>query len=72
MERHEKSLALARRRFAEQEARVCQQEEMIRRLRSAGQPTNTAEEALTSMNRTLMMILGEIARLGRLGPDDTH
>jgi|GraSoiStandDraft_4_1057263.scaffolds.fasta_scaffold102095_2 hypothetical protein len=69
MERHEKSLALARRLFAEQEARVRQQEELILSLRAKGQPTDVAEERLTSMNRTLLIILGEIARLGRMGPD---
>ena len=72
MERHEKSLALARSLFAEQEARVRQQEELILRLRATGQPTDIAEQALTSMNRTLMIILGEIARLGRVGPDYTN
>ena len=72
MELHEKSLALARRLFAEQEARVRQQEELIMRLRATGRPTDTAEEALTSMNRTLTIILGEIARLGRVGPDYTN
>jgi hypothetical protein len=33
---------------------------------------DTADEALTSMKRTLMIILGEIARLGRVGPDYTN
>jgi uncharacterized membrane protein len=72
MEQHEKSLALARRHFAEQEARVRRQQELITRLGATGQPTDIAEETLTSMKRTLMVILGEIARLARVGPGDTN
>ena len=62
MERDEKSLALARRLFAEQEARVRQQEEEVMRLRATGQPTDAAVGMLASMHRTLVTILGEIAR----------
>ena len=69
IEQREKSLAVARRLFAEQEARVRQQEELIARLRATGQPTDVAKETLVSMNRTLMIILQEIARLGGVGPD---
>ncbi len=69
---HEMCLALTRRLFAEQEARVRQQEELVMGLRAIGRPTESAEETLASMNRTLVIILGEIARLGRVGPDDTN
>lgn len=72
MEQHEKTLALARRLYVEQEARIRQQEELIMRLRAAEQPTDSAEETLKSMKRRLIIILVEIARLGRVGPDDTN
>ena len=42
------------------------------RLRATGQPTDVAEETLTSMKRTLVIILGEIARLAGVGPDDAN
>lgn len=72
MKQHQKFITWARRLFAEQEARVREQEELILSLRAKGQPTDVAEEKLTSMNRTLTMLLGEIARLARVGPDYTN
>ena len=72
MEQHEKSLGSIRSLFAMQEARVRRQEELVAALQVTGRPTNAARKTLASMNRTLMTILGEVARLGALGSDNSN
>jgi transcription elongation GreA/GreB family factor len=63
MEKPETPLEVARRHVAEQEARILQQQEIIRRLEAVDGSTLVAKQVLATMGRTLTIMRNDLARL---------
>ena len=68
----ETPLEAARRYVREQEAKIVQQRLLILRLAAKRRSTVSAELNLAGMEHSLILLLGRVARLAGVGPDDGH
>jgi alkylation response protein AidB-like acyl-CoA dehydrogenase len=65
----ETPLEAARRYAMDQQAKVDQQKELVRRLAAIGRSTMRAKRDLAGMEHSLSLLLGRLERLAGVGPD---
>ena len=67
----ETPLEAARRYVTEQEAKIVQQQLLLRRLAATRRSTVIAERDLAAMELALILLRGRVARLSGTAPDDS-